>query len=123
MKSIKLGLSIVALVVLLTGQSFGQNTAVKTDNGNWKVCLTVSQGEKDPDYKAVTIIVKNGVMSKKTSEVIMNNYKMTVAYNLKFKSYTVYNNKGEIILKTKTVAAARDAVKHTMYKALTGKSL
>jgi len=111
MKKIKLGLSIVGL--LLACQSFSQNTAVKTANGNWKVCLTVSQNEKDPDYKAVQIMVKHAIKSKQTSEVIMNNYKMTVAYNLKFKSYIVYNNKDEVILKTKTVAAARNTVKHT----------
>ncbi|MDG1315733.1 MAG: hypothetical protein P8P29_09450 [Flavobacteriaceae bacterium] len=121
MKKIKLGLSLLGLLVIC--QSFGQNTAVKTADGNWKVCLTVSQHEKDPDYQAVKIMVKHAIQPKKTSEVIMNNYKMTVAYNLKFKRYTVYNNKGVIILQTPTVAAARDAVKHTMYKALTGKSL
>jgi hypothetical protein len=121
LKQIAMLKTLITLLALFTVSFItAQSSAIRNSDGTWDIEL-VEVSAKDADWKAITLLVKEGLPAKTDSNISCELHTVAVKYNSDSKKYTLTIN-GKEHLTTTTVAAIRAAASSELYRKITGKT-
>lgn len=115
--------SIITICFLfITSLIFCQGKTIAEIDTNGNLTLETGLSGDDTYFKAISIVVKEGVKTKASNEITINGYELYISYNKDTKIYTLKEDT-TTLLETTTVAAIRNQCNAWFYKQITGKPL